>query len=294
MNIPMASQKPVSAVQRPKEIKRGRPKKTKSEISTAAGAARNNGHEIRSVIHALDLLEAICADEVLDSHDKIGELRLTRLSRQLGLSKSAVFRLLATFERRGYVEHLSDAGIYRIGMNAFEVGRRLLTRMHLLQLSRPIMEELGRRCNEAVYLAIRRGSEFLFMDLVESAQQVKIAPLVGKRFPLERAAPGQVILAYSEAVVSLESESAEGWRADIRRQGFCHEQGGLGEMVGCLATPLFDGTGEVGGVLCLVSPAFRLSEVQIEESFWPLLKEAGETISFKLGYMKPYMGGGRL
>ena len=164
-------------------------------------------------------------------------------------------------------------------------------RMGVLSHARPVMEDLCRRCNEAVYLAIRRGSEFLFIDLVESAQQVKVAPLVGKRYPLTGAAPGQVLLAFTDdpdmpALVSTTS--------GIRRIGYHYEQGGLGEMVSCLAAPFFNNLGSIAGALCVVGPAFRMSESQVDAMFWPFLKDASEVISSRLGYFKPYSGSVRL
>ncbi|NJC88135.1 MAG: IclR family transcriptional regulator [Desulfuromonas sp.] len=270
---------------------RSRSNKVKSGISDHDDRARSD-YEIRSVTKALDLLEAICEDEVNEPGGHDEEVRVTELSKRLGMSKSAVFRLLATFENRGYVERIAETGIYRIGVNAFEVGRRLLLRMGLLRHARPVMEELSRRCNEAVYLAIRRGGEFLFIDVVESAQQVKIASLVGKRFPLANAAPGQVILAYSEPAGASMNELFS--PLGIRLKGYCYEKDGLGEMVGCLAAPFFDNAGGVAGAICMVGPSYRMPEPQVESLFWPMLKETSESISSKLGYLKPYMGNVRL
>lgn len=290
MRISKIPQDIATVALRPKSAICAQPKKTKSDLDNLEAGGRSD-YEIRSVTRALDLLEAICEEETGEAGGSEDEVRVTMLSRRLGLSKSAVFRLLATFESRGYVERAADTGIYRIGVTAFEVGRKLLTRMGLLQQARPVMEELCRRCNEAVYLAIRRGGEFLFIDLVESAQQVKIAALVGKRFPLTCAAPGQVLLAFSDnSGVSASSPMESG----IRLRGYCHEQGGLGEMVCCLAAPFFNSFGGVAGALCVIGPTFRMPEPQLDTQFWPLLKDASDAISSKLGYLKQYSGRIRL
>lgn len=275
---------------RSKTFARSRSKTTKGSGSVRQERARAD-YEIRSVANALDLLEAICVEDKHEPHESEDEVRVTQLSQRLGMSKSAVYRLLVTFENRGYVERIAETGIYRIGANAFETGRRLLLRMGVLRHARPVMEDLCRRCNEAVYLAIHRGSEFLFIDLVESAQQVKIASLVGKRFPLAVAAPGQVLQAFS-AESDDHADCPAG--ASIRGKGYLQEQGGLGEMVSCLAAPFFDNSGTVAGVLCVVGPAFRMPEAQVETTFWPLLKDASEAVSSKLGYLKPYAGRVRL
>lgn len=269
---------------------RPRSKKTQNKVGGSHEKAKTE-YEIHSVANALDLLEAICVENHPDTTDGEDEIRVTHMSQRLGMSKSAVYRLLVTFESRGYVEKIAETGIYRIGVNAFEIGRRLLLRMGVLRHARPVMEDLCRRCNEAVYLAIRRGGDFLFIDWVESAQQVKIAPLVGKRFPLAGAAPGQVLLAYLEGA---EAHSPGNVTEEIRRKGFCHELGGMGDMVSCLAAPFFDSGGAVAGALCVVGPGFRMPEPLIESVFWPPLKEASDAISSRLGYLKPYAGKIRL
>ena len=274
----------------PEKLARARSKKSKDSVIERKERVRGD-YEIRSVANALDLLEAICVEEQSASHNGEGEVRLSQLSQLLGMNKSVVYRMLVTFEQRGYVERIEETGIYRIGVNAYETGRRLLLRMGMLRHARPVMEELSRRCNEAVYLAIRRGNEFLFIDLVESAQQVKIASLVGKRFPLTASAPGQVLLAFSEAPALDLSATV---LPETHSKGYHHEQGGLGEMVSCLAAPCFNRGGAVAGALCVVGPAFRMADNQVESIFWPLLKDASEAISSKLGYLTPYTGNVRL
>lgn len=246
------------------------------------------GFQIRSASNALDLLEAICGwdDNSVNCDD---ELYITQLSRQLGLSKSTIFSLLATFENRGYVEREKQSGFYRIGMNAYEVGRKLLLRMPLLHEARPVSEDLCRHCNEAVYLAVRRGNDFLLIDLVESAQQVKVTSLLGKRFPLMSAAPGQLMLAFS-GQLNMAPTVPDCKLQSIRQAGYCADQNGLGELISCLAAPIFDKGGTMVGAVCLVSPSFRMLKQQIETSFLPSLKDASEVISAKLGYFKHHMG----
>lgn len=268
----------------------GRTKSRKHTLTDAVEKSdkASKGYQIHSVTKALDLLEAICDG---DGNDVAGseEVRVTQLSKKVGLHKAAVFRLLATFESRGYVERQEKSGFYRIGMNAFEMGRKLLSRMTILSQARPVMEDLCRRCNEAVYLAVRRGSDFLLIDLVESAQQVKVVSLLGKRFPLTSGAPGQLMLAFSGQPNIVSTVNDSDFQV-IRQQGFCFDKGGLGDFVSCLAAPLFNAGGTMVGAVCVVSPSFRMVEQQIDTSLLPILKDASEIISAKLGYLKHHRG----
>lgn len=265
----------------------GRSKSIINTSSCTTGKSDNaNGYEIRSVTKALDLFEAIC-NETDNSVAGGEEITIARLSNQLGLQKSSVFCMLATFKNRGYIEQDEKSGCYRIGMNAYELGRKLLLRMPILREARPVLEELCRRCNEAVYLVVRNGRDFLFIDLVEGDQQVKVTSLLGKRFPLTNGAPGQLMLAFSSPT-GINSNASERILQSIRKQGYCVDQGGLGEGVSSLAVPLYNAGGTIAGAVCLVSPSFRMVEQLIETSYLPCLKEACETISAKLGYLKQH------
>ncbi len=245
-----------------------------------------DSYSIQSVENALDLLEALCEED---------EVRISELSEKLEMNKTSVFRLLATFESRGYVVREEGSGKYRLGLSAYEVGQRMLSRMGLLRKARPSMEKLVRQCNEAVYLVVRRDGDILFLDMVDTAHQVKIVSLVGRHLPLASCVPGKVLLAFfapdeggppdppSADMVPEEEMEA------IRQQGYCIDLQGAGEGVACVAVPLFNGSGEAVGALSLVGPDFRLSREKIETDILPHLREAGEIISSKLGYLGHYL-----
>ncbi len=238
-----------------------------------------DSYSIQSVDNALDVLEALC--------DEGDEVRISRLSERLGMNKTSVFRLLATFENRGYVEKEKGSGKYRLGLSAYEIGQKFLSRMGLLRKARPVMERMVRECDEAAYITVRRGSDVLFLDMVDTSQQVKIISLVGKRYPVEIPAAGKVLLACTPA----DGEAKAEWPSlaeslgKVRLQGFCIDQGAMGDGIASAAVPLFSSGGELQASLCFVGPDFRLSQEKIESMFLPRLQEAGNTISSKLGYL---------
>ena len=249
-------------------------------------ARGKDSYSIQSVENALDVLEALC--------DEGDEVRISRLSERLGMNKTSVFRLLATFENRGYVEREPDSGTYRLGLSAYEIGQKFLSRMGLLRKAKPVMERLVRECNEAAYLAVRREKEVLFFDMVDTAHQVKIVSLVGSRYPLAATAAGKVILANAAVRQGARELDDYGHLADefsaVRKKGACLDRGALGEGIASAAVPLYRAGGETSGSLCFVGPDFRMSPDKIEEEFLPQLKEAGEIISSKLGHLGGYLG----
>lgn len=241
-----------------------------------------NSYSIQSVDNALDLLEAL-------SEEGDG-VKIAHLSERLGMPKMSLFRYLATFENRGYVEHEKGSGKYCLGLSAYEIGQKILSRMGLLRKARPVMERMVRECDEAAYIVVRRGSDILFLDVVDTSQQVKIISLVGRRYPVEVPAAGRVLLAHtpSGGETSGEHDQAESL-GRIRSQGFCLDRGAMGDGISSVAVPLFGTGGKLQASLCFVGPDFRLPQEKIETLLLPRLQEAGKTISSRLGYFEESM-----
>jgi DNA-binding IclR family transcriptional regulator len=237
-----------------------------------------DSYNIRSVENALLLLEALAEE---------GErCSLSQLSQRLDMTKASLFRLMATFENHGYVERSQRSGEYQLGLAAFEVGQKLLSKMVLLEKARPVMAQLVRQCNETVYLVVQRNKEALFMEMADNDQKVKVIPLTSQRFPLEGCAPGQIFLAFDERNSRLVEDQAQLSEkiSACRKNYYCIDNNGAGEGSTCMAVPLFK-TGEIiVGSLTLVSPSFRTDENRIEKELLPALKAAGEMISARLGY----------
>lgn len=161
--------------------------------------------------------------------------------------------------------------------------------MSLLKHAHPVIERFVRDCDEAVYVAIQRDKEVLFLDVVDTSQQVKIVSLVGKRFPLATTAPGQIILAHNSLQKGSNNLAVPPDAEHIIENGYVYETGGLGDGICCIAVPLFCTGGELNGVLCLVGPDFRLTEENVAKNLLPKLRETGNIISSKLGFHSPYL-----
>jgi len=208
-----------------------------------------SAESIKTVEHAFDLLEVISETD--------GDFGVTQLSARLGLNKSRVHRLLTTLERRGYIERDLTVGRYRAGLAAYVTGRKLLHQNDLPRLARPFLDDLARRCNEAVYLALADGNELVLMEVSEPFQPVRISPLVGRRCGFLLARGGRQVVV---------------------------DRGGFGEGVCSLTVPLLREGGTLLGGLCLVAPDFRVPRERLEREFAPRLRRAARLLSIKLGY----------
>ncbi len=243
---------------------------------------------IRSVENALLLLEALAEED--------SNCSLSQLSAKLGMTKASLFRLMATFESHGYVERGEGSSEYKLGLAAFEVGQKLLSRMTLLHKARPVMGQLVRQCNETVYLVIQRDDDALFLEMADNDQKVKVVSLTGRRFPLISCAAGKTLLAFDETTNKSRIEKQPQLHEELkscRDQGFCLDRDGVGEGSTCIAVPLFEAEGQTCGSLAMLGPSFRMDDSKINNQLLPAIKAAGEMTSAKLGHIGFGVKGGR-
>jgi DNA-binding IclR family transcriptional regulator len=149
--------------------------------------------------------------------------------------------------------------------------------------------------DEAIYITVMNNDEVLFLDMVDSFQQVKAIDLVGKRFPFFTNAAGKVLKSVSSIDLRnrgnkkrnipdpqlLEIELDE-----IRKKGVAVDFGGLGEGICAVAVVIRDYAGKVVGALTLLAPSFRMLQERLEQEIIPSMIEGAEELSMKFGYMK--------
>lgn len=228
-----------------------------------------NAYTIKVVENALDILEAFSEEG--------GDLGVAQLSSRLGMNKGRVFKLLATFEQRGYVEKESQSGRYRAGLTAYETGRKLLGQVELRSAVGPAMAYLAEACNEVVYLAVADRDEFMLLDMVESSQRVQVSSLVGKRYPFVRSWLGRAVLPLRPEPHAL----TEGAARHVADEVYV-DRGVLGEGVFSLTVPITKGNGQMMGGICLVAPEFRVSTERVIKQLMPHARAVSMILAKKL------------
>jgi IclR family transcriptional regulator, acetate operon repressor len=128
---------------------------------------------------------------LLAAHDS---LRVTDLSRELGVAVSTAHRLLHIMGLHGFVEQDTESRRYRLGAAARKLGRRPVGR-DLVAAAHPHLHRLSTELGETVNLVGLDGSEALFLDGVESRQLVRVATRTGARIPAYETAGGKALLA---------------------------------------------------------------------------------------------------
>lgn len=120
---------------------------------------------------------------------------LTEISAETGLALSTTHRLLAELEAWGAVRR-DDNGRYQVGLRLWELGQR--AGQQARDLARPLLQDLYTLTRETVHLAIREGSDVLYIDRIYGTRRVPKTSRVGGRLPLHVSAVGKVLLAFEE------------------------------------------------------------------------------------------------
>lgn len=130
--------------------------------------------------------------ELLSTYDT--PVRLSELSREIGMNKSTAYRMLETMRQLGYVQQDEPNGRYMITSKMWQIGVRAFQRIDIRNLARPFLEQLSRQTNEPAVLAIVEGTEVVIVDRCASSQAVQTVSQVGSRTPIHCSSLGKAFL----------------------------------------------------------------------------------------------------
>ena len=131
------------------------------------------------------------------------QMTISDLSRELGINKSTVHGITKALEETGALYRDNESKRYALGTAIFELARADYSRKDLKEIARPLMEKLMRSTGQSVFLGICSGSHVSIIDIVESAQDLKITSPVGTRVPLLAGALGKAFLACMDKTQAL-------------------------------------------------------------------------------------------
>jgi len=142
----------------------------------------------QTVQKALNLLEAL----VRSGQPR----RLTELSRQLGLTKPNVYRLLSTLSVLGYVKKDPATTLYSPTLKLWELGSMMVRDVDLVSVAGPRLRRLSADTHESVQLAVFDSGFVVYVDKVDSPQPLKAMTSIGSRVPASTTSTGKAILAW--------------------------------------------------------------------------------------------------
>jgi len=219
---------------------------------------------VASVARAVRLLE-----ELRDSEEGLG---VNELARRIGVNASTASRLLATLESSGLVQR-DGQGPFRLGLALVTLADRVLSRLDLQALARPVLLELAETTGETATLSLPGEREAITVDSIPSRSSVVSMARLGRPSISHATAVGKVMLAFGggrlprerDLVALTDNTITDRARlaaevAKVRELGYGTVFGEREVEVNAIAAPVFDRTGTLAAILGLQAPASRLED----------------------------------
>jgi len=246
----------------------------------------NDEKSISSLHRAVSILKALAA------HAESG-LRISQLTKQLGLTQPTTHRLLQQLVEEGLVEQGEETRMYRLSIDFFALAARAGDGGGLRELCRPSLLRLGAALGDSVFLLVRSGFDAVCLDRWEGPFPIRtFTGDIGGRVPLGVGQGAMAILAHlpqaeqEEAMrfnvpriqhmgggaldeVFLRTEAAR-----ARAQGYSSVNSGLIEGMAGAAVPVFDRNQRVVAALSVGTIAARLNDERLPVVIELLQREA--------------------
>jgi DNA-binding IclR family transcriptional regulator len=231
---------------------------------------------------------------------KLVPMGIAELSKQVGIGRSKVHRILDTLKYWGCVEQDSDTHKYILGPKVLELAMNKLKATDLIKVVSPYLERLVKECEETVHLAVLDKGQVLYLDKKQGPQAIGIISKVGQRLPAHCTGLGKVLLAYLEEESLNEVINTVGLSrftkntitdkkrlkeelSKVREQGFAEDNEEIEDGLCCIAAPIRNYQGIVIAAISVSIPAFRMSGTK-KEQMKRIVIEKAQRISMQLGY----------
>lgn len=221
---------------------------------------------------------------------------LSQIASRAGLALSTTHRIATELAGWGALQR-GDDGAWHVGLRLWEIASVCPRSQILREVALPFMQDLYEATHENIQLAVREGTELVFVERIAGHRSVELITMVGSRFPLAATGMGRVLLAHApvdiqQAVLELPLQA---WTPHtvtdpaalrsqldrIRREQFCVSDRQLSESTVAVAAPVRIGlTGPVNAVLGIVVAARSAGRAR---GLRPVLQLAARGVSAELG-----------
>jgi IclR family KDG regulon transcriptional repressor len=258
----------------------------------------NNSNLVQSVERAIDILD--CLSEYPKGIG-IGEL-----SKNLGLSKSTIHRIITTLKYKEYVTKNKENDKYQLGVKLLNLSSSIINSMDLINIAKPYLYEFANKVDEVIHLCIpdESYSNIIYVDKVSSentSRNIVMSSSIGKKAPTYCTASGKLLLSqfsddkirellkdtelvkYAENTIT-DLDTFFNEIHEIRKNQYSLDNIEYDTGVICIAAPIFDRTNKI-------IAATSLSSVTLFNTLDDLLKykdefmQIAKNISKLMGYI---------
>jgi DNA-binding IclR family transcriptional regulator len=228
-----------------------------------------------------------------------GPLGNTELSVATGLPKATVSRLTHTLTRLGYLNYLSDHGVYEPSPSILALGYCVLSNMRVRQLARDHMQQLADYGKTMCALASRDRLSMIYVSMCNGGGFRTLHMDVGSRADIATSAIGRAFLSgisererdyffghfhriYGLDWPALQKNIQRSIR-EVEERGFCMVDGEWQRDVRAVAAPLVSPDGQTVMSMNCAGPTFHLTTEILENDLGPRLAHLCRGLAPMLG-----------
>ncbi|MFF0424624.1 IclR family transcriptional regulator [Streptomyces sp. NPDC020472] len=121
---------------------------------------------------------------------------LSQIAQRTGMALSTTHRVVAELSEWGALERGED-GAWHVGLRLWEIASGCPRTQILRDVALPFMQDLYEVSHENIQLAVREGTELVFVERIAGHRSVELLTMVGTRFPIASTGMGRVLLAHA-------------------------------------------------------------------------------------------------
>lgn len=250
-----------------------------------------SGNRLTSVTNAVRLIKSFTATRTTWG--------VSELSRELGISKSSVHRILATLTDEGMLEQDPESGRYRLGLAMYDLAAAVPSQRDLHEAVLLPMTELRNRTGETVQVGVLDGIHVVYVERLDSPNTLRLFTDIGRRNEVHCTGTGKALVAHLPAdrreriLAELDLVKRTGYTITshrkfeqeldkIRAQGYAENRHESEVGVVSIAAPIRDTSGVTIAAISVAGPAERMDPLRSQIAH--AVQRAAGIVSRRLGY----------
>jgi IclR family pca regulon transcriptional regulator len=232
--------------------------------------------------------------------DSTAPVRITQLSKNLGLSIGAVQRVTFTLTKLGYLRKGTTGQGYILGPKAWALGLSIVNQIDLKTLVHPYLKDLSDKVGERVNLGIIEGTDMIYLDSIKTNHVLNLNLNMGDRLPAYSTSLGKAIAAFlpgpemkellgklkmrplTRNTITREAKFREELN-QIRKRGFAINDGETDDGVRSVAAPVRDRSGRTVAAINISVPSIRVTREDLQTRLAREVTRVAAIISEALG-----------
>lgn len=225
-----------------------------------------------------------------------GATNLNEVSAEANIGKSAAQRMVKLLVQRGFLRstHGTD---FSLGPALIELGFHALYQSPVPVIAKPILEELARKYQDTVHLAVEDEAQVLYVDKVPGTRGAQMRSRVGQRMPLSRTGIGKALLLDTpdrwestfDSESPIEQAPHQTKAAFLKRMKSYAKEGIALDLednepgIRCVAAPIRDGSGKIIAAISMSATNPYMPDERMK-ALKTVMGSTAAQISRKLGY----------